>query len=1101
MNFTVPGTARVNARGFRQLLRVMRITAILLLMCCLHTAAKTHSQMVTLNCKNIPIEQVFDAIEKQTGFTVVYDYTLLKEGEPVNIDVKNSALPAVMDILLKDRGLNYYIENTTLVVEKRKKGASVSTILFNELPPITVSGKIINENGEPVVASIIIKGTNRGVTSNGDGSFQIIDVEENAVLIISAANIENREINIAGKVNVGNISVVTKVESMNEVIINKGYYTEKQRNTVGNVGKVSGEEIEKQPVSNPILALQGRVAGLYISQSGGTPGSQPTIQLRGRNSIRNEGNDVLYIIDGVPYPAVPFTAGGVGPGGINISPLQSINPSDIASIDILKDGDATAIYGSRGANGVILITTKKGIAGKPVVNMNVYAGAGTAKEIELLNTTQYLEMRREAFANDGAVPGFSDFDINGKWDTSRYTNWQKVLLGNSASIKDAQLSVSGGDNNTKYRAGLGYHKETTVMPGDFSDDKLSFHFSFSNASANKKFNILFSGSYLFNNNKLPTDNMRNYIGLAPDAPSVYAADGTLNWEDETFYNPFGALRKRTASKTNNIISGLELSYEIIPGLFIKDRAGINLINFEQQAFQPQSAIFPSYKSFVPNSTNFATRKTETWINEPQLNYSLNIDNGKLDITTGATFQQTRLNNLYQVASGFANEQLMNNIAAAASIDYTSTINSQYRYNAIFGRASFQWREKYLINVTARRDGSSRFGPNKRIANFGAAGLGWIFSQEKYFKNISWFSFGKIRASYGTAGSDQIGDYGYLNLYSPSPSRYLGVRVLAPVQLFNPDYSWESNRKFETGLELGFLNDRILVNTSFYVNRSSNQLVGQPLPSTTGFTSIISNLPALVQNSGVEMLLNVTPIKTKNFSWNSSFNITAPQNKLIAYPGIEGSDFANIYEVGKSLFISRLLHFTAVDPTTGLYRFQDINNDNSINYPTDIQGLKQKTQFFYGGFLNEFRYKGFELSLHVQFAKQNGPNYLDVFATPGQFYSISGNQPVEVLQRWRKPGDITNIQQFTQGYGDAYLSSIYGGYLSDYSIVDASFVRLKNVSLSYAFSKSQIRYPAIKVYLQGQNLATLTNYNVLDPESRNIGIPPLKMITAGVQITL
>jgi len=456
----------------------------------------------------------------------------------------------------------------------------------------------------------------------------------------------------------------------------------------------------------------------------------------------------------------------------------------------------------------------------------------------------------------------------------------------------------------------------------------------------------------------------------------------------------------------------------------------------------------------------------------------------------------------QYGRGFPSEALMKTINAASSITTSTNTYAQYRYNAVFGRINHIIKEKYIINITGRRDGSSRFGPGRQFANFGAIGSAWIFSKEEAVKSLMPFlSFGKLRASYGITGNDQIGNYQYLDTYSPTGSGlYQGNIGLAPQRLYNPDFAWETNKKIEAGLDLGFLNDRIVATVNYYRNRSSNQLVNSPLPATTGFTSIQSNLPATVQNTGLEIVLNTSNIKTQDFTWSTSLNLSVPRNRLIAFPNLDASpEYSNRFVVGQPLGIRKLYQYTRVDPNTGIYQFKDVNGDGNLDV-SDQKTIRFVGKNFYGGLLNSFQYKRFEFSFLFQFVKQTGYNYLYYLsgAAPGTQF----NQPVYELSRWMKPGDITNVQRFSTlaAYQTAYAQLAN----SDRAISDASFIRLKNLSFSYSLPQrwiTKLKIETIRIFIQGQNLLTLTNYKGLDPENQNSVLPPLRVVTGGVHITL
>ncbi len=502
-------------------------------------------------------------------------------------------------------------------------------------------------------------------------------------------------------------------------------------------------------------------------------------------------------------------------------------------------------------------------------------------------------------------------------------------------------------------------------------------------------------------------------------------------------------------------------------------------------------------------TDFSSSKLSNWIAEPQLEYQKSFDGSLLTVLVGSTFQELEQNGQTIRARGFTNNAFLGNIRAARTFSILGTLNNQYKYNAFFGRINYALKDRYIFNLTGRRDGSSRFGPGKQFANFGAAAVAWIFSEEDFFGAIDAMSFGKLRVSYGVTGNDQIDDYGFMDTYLVTSYPYQGQNGLIPARLANPDYSWETTRKAEIALESGFFNDRIFLAATYYNNRSSNQLVGYSLPRITGFSNIQYNLPAEVQNSGVEVLIKTTNISTPVLEWTTSVTFTVPRNKLLSYPDFESSPDRYRWKLGQPLNMLIGLHSTGVDPQTGLYTYQDVNqNGRGTDFPGDLQSTKLVGQIFYGGINNSLRFKGFELEAFFQFVKQNGRNNLSSLAV---FYNPGGvsNQPIDVLNRWQKPGDVTSVQKFTNS-GDGYYSYLAAG-IADNSISNTSFIRLKNVSLSYSVPKTvlnAVRLQSARIYVQGQNLLTFTKFNGLDPEQGIIqNLPPLRFITAGVQLTI
>jgi TonB-linked SusC/RagA family outer membrane protein len=1075
----------------------MNWTAALLLAGFLHVSAAGYTQgKITLSLKKAPLQKVFAAIKSQSGYAVWYDMAILKNTTPVNIKVKDVSLEEALAIACKDQPLEFHITDKMIVITTKTDKPG------NDPPEkIDVKGRVVNEKGEPLEgAAILIKGSNIGTQTDVNGDFEISSEFKNVELEVSYTGYKSQIVSTHGGTFL-EIVLLLSNNPLDQVQVIAYGATSKRLNT-GNVSTVTDSEIQKQPVSNPLAALEGHIAGVEIQQNTGMPGGSFSIKIRGQNSLRNSltnnGNLPLYLIDGVPFPSTSLSSVYTSSANLQFgSPLSAVNPADIESIDILKDADATAIYGSRGSNGVVLITTKKGKNGKTKVGINAHTGIGqVAHRMQLLNTQEYLEMRNEAKANDQATPYSYDYDINGDWDSTRYTDWQKVLIGGHAVMNNLQASVSGGNANTQFLLGGGYLKETTVFPGDFADQKGSVHFNLNHTSENHRFKINASWNYLMDRNDLfPNDLTNLATSLPPDAPPLYNSNGQLNWQNGTWVNPVSLLERKYISTTNNLIGNLILSYQIAKCLLIRTSLGYNNISMQELSTVPIASLNPIYIS--QGSSQLANSNLHSWIAEPQAEYHNNLFHGAVSILAGMTFQQNRKSSQTLQATGFTDDALLANIQAASAINVIVADNSDYKYVGGFARINYNFQEKYLLNLTGRRDGSSRFGSNRQFANFGAAGTAWIFSNTSFVKNhLPFISFGKLRASYGITGSDQIGDYGFLDSYSPTAYPYQ-IAGLIPARLANSNYAWETNRKMEGAMELGFLNDQIFISAAYFRNRTSNQLVGYSLSEVTGFNSIQANLPAVVQNAGWEFEWTSTNIHTKYFSWSSSINLTIPNNKLIAYPNISASAYAYTYKVGESLFKKALFQSEGVDPQTGLYSYYDVDKNGSIDYPTDLQFLKSVGRRYYGGFENKVSYKNISLSFMFQFVDQTGYSYLQNYSSPGRF----GNQPSVVLSRWRQSGDKTNIQQYTSSVTPAFFAYL-NAYSSDLILSDASFIRLKNISISYDFPESfisKLHGQTFRLYGQAQNIFTLTHYKGLDPENQNSNVlPPLRVLTVGLQ---
>lgn len=1080
--------------------------------CGVSMAIDNHAQILekkfTITLDNVTFTEALTKVSQTTGVKFAYSSDVLRVPERVSIHADEEPLRVIFQNLFVTHGIDFKVRepDNTVFLKNRdadKGEASPRHLNTRGKSTINIAGKISDLNGFPMAGvNVIVKGTTNGTASDKEGNYTV-EADEKDVLIFSFIGYTTVEVAINHQSRI-DVVLQEDIRSLNEVVVNAGYYEVKNSERTGNIARVSTEEISKQPVSNPMQALQGRIPGVVVQQQSGVPGGGFVIRIRGQNSLRSDGNEPLYIIDGVPYSGTSFSGAASSEIIPNGNPFAALNPDDIESIEVLKDADATAIYGSRGSNGVVLITTKKGHEEKSHVDVGVYSGFSKVPHfLDLLSTPQYLAMRREALKNDKSEPGYMDPDLS-LWDSTRYTNWQRELIGGTAYTTNARASVSGGNKDTQFLIGGGYFKQTTVFPGDFSDQKISGHVSVNHSPTDGKLGVNFSASYVFDNNNLLRNDLTRYITLPPNTPEIYAPDGSLNWENSTWQNPYAFLRKPYEGRTSNLISSLSLRYQIIPGLYLKGNFGFTDTQVKEFSAFPIGTDDPAYGIKTAISV-FSNSTIRTWNVEPQIDYSRQIGKGTLNVLAGTTFlANTRLGDDIE-ASGYTSNAVLKDVMSAASLSVIGSRDVNYRYNAVFGRVNFNWDKKYLLNLTARRDGSSRFGPEKRFANFGAIGAAWIFSNEDFLAESEVLSFGKLRTSYGVTGSDQIGDYQYLDTYQPFYNTYQDQVGIVPARLANATYSWETNKKFEAALEIGIFKNALQVSTSYFRNRSSNQLVGLSLPAITGFTSIQSNFPAIVQNSGWEIEVQSTNLKRQDFQWTTSFNLTVPRNKLVEYPNLEGSSYATRYEVGKSLYIRKMYHYTGIDPQTGLITFEDKNNNGvGTNYPADLQARKQIAQDYYGGLQNTISYKGFQISLFFQFVKQTGYSYIasPAFVVPGR----KGNQMTDVLSRWQKPGDQSDHQMFTSSYASKG-SSLYSisTYAGDNSITDASFIRLQNVYLAWSFptaTAKRLHMKAAKIYMQGQNVLTWTKYKGLSPETQSqTMLPPLRTITIGFQLSI
>lgn len=1086
----------------------MKLTAVFLLMASLQLSARGYSQTITLKEKKAGLQEVFKAIERQTGYTFLFEKALLAKSGKVDIDVAGASLESVLDICFKDQPLTYRIFDKTIVVRQKEAAPAPGPAAAET---VDLTGLITDANGKPLEgATVRLVGTNIIVTTDAKGEFILRGINGNGLLEISFVGYRTQRIHIDNRTAV-TIGLATSDSKLDEVVV-MAYGTTTQRYNTGSISKVTADQIEKQPVGNILLALEGLVPGLDVQPSNGYGSGNVAVTIRGlkdllyRNQYSPSPSVPLYVIDGVPLATSngdPNNAGLSQNGFLGTnngqSPLYSINPADVESVEVLKDADATAIYGSRGANGVILITTKKGKAGKSVLQLTAYDGVTKMPQhLNLLNTPQYLKMRREAFANDGITPAVYNAPDLLTWDTTRYTDWQKELA-TAGKVYDAQLSYSGGNEFTNFRLSGGYHNQAPPIPdgfpNHFHDYRVTALATLSHTSADRKFTFSLTVNDAITNNTLAGGNFYQY-DLPPDAPSILDSTGKLNWNGWGTAMPynFEALFQPYKSNTNDLLSNLTLSYHFWKGFAFTTSMGYTTTHMNQVQAVPASTQGPDPSQYQ-GYAGFGTNDFNSWIVEPRATYDIKLGGGSLEAMAGGTLQQDITSGSNITAYGFSNDALLGNLASASSL-YAQSNYALYRFQGYYTRVNYNWKGKYILNLSGRVDGSSRFKSGYQMGDFGSAGAAWIFSEESFVKRaLPFLSFGKLRASYGSTGSAVASDYQYLSLWQ-SGSSYGGTSTLNLINPYNPNFQWQVNKKAEAALELGFLRDRILLTAAGYRERMDNELVNYPLPAFTGFSSVVNNLPAIVQNSGFEFTLNTTNIKSRDFSWTTIFTISRNKNLLVSFPGLANSSYAEDYIVGKPTTIQLLYHYQGINPQTGQYQFEHVDKDSVIDQG-DLIGKYDLAPKFFGGFQNTVTWKNWELSCLFQFKDQTGP-YTVSTGVPGTMR----NQPVAVLGRWQKPGDVTNIGPFSTESSTGY----YNYTLSDANWENASYVRLQNLSISYHLNGNWMKRAKLsncRIYLQGQNLFTITSYKGNDPANPSLTVytlPVQKFYTGGIQFT-
>ncbi|MBX2923230.1 MAG: SusC/RagA family TonB-linked outer membrane protein [Chitinophagaceae bacterium] len=973
-----------------------------------------------------------------------------------------------------------------------------------------VRGRLLTPDRQPVSnATIEVKGKKLSITSNEKGEFSFREISPASVLLISCIGYEPIEIGVQGR-NELLVEITPRALILEEAVV-IGYGTSKRSKLTGSVITVKAKDIVNQPVTNPLLALHGRVSGLVMNTVSGNLGARVDIQIRGTNSLRGSSySNPLYLIDGVPMPSTSINSSAVGGAAGGQSPFTYINPSEIASIEVLKDADATAIYGSRGTNGVILITTKRPKPGKLKISADFYKGfERIVNTLDLLDTRQYLQMRRDAFAADGVTPTATNAPDLLLWDSTAYTDWQKETMGQTAVVQNAQLDFSGGDKINQYAVSLGYRDNGGVLMGKNNSKRGSVRINLSHKSFDERFTFDIRANYTLSKQDMRATSSSTNNMLAPNLPRVDSLGNPYFFRTSTATNtssPYKYLYCQTLYNAYNFISGGTITYKIISDLELKLDA--NYTRMDIQATESYYDKYYNQNANLPykNETRFGTNYQETYNIEPQMNYKLDFANSKITALVGGTFQQTLKGGNLVYGRNFPSEKLMLDLYSASDVIKTSSSSTytKYKYTSLFARLGYDYLDRYLFTATFRRDGSTRFSEDNRFGNFGAIAAGWLFSKESFVaNNLRFLSYGKLRSSYGWTGNDQIADYVYMSTFAAT-NTYNGAAGLYADQIGLTNFSWETARKFEVALELGLLDNRILFNTAYYSNISDNQLISIPLASQTGWGSYTGNLDAKIKNSGVEIEISTDNMRQKDFRWQTNFNITFFKNKLLEYPGLEYSSYSNTYMIGKSINLLRRYEYLGLDKANGEPIIKNQDGQGMINSVDDYIYAGTTDNKYYGGIGNNFTWKNFELNIFFQFVKRptvSGYLYNTNYWPVGNLYNVTKEQ---LENTWREPGDNAKYPRLSAATSGPYYNLYYNQYgYSTATIADGSFIRLKNIAVSYSLPKGlveRLKLSSVRFYYMAQNLFTITNYDGYDPETGS-NVPALKASTFGINVTL
>ncbi|WP_447639955.1 MULTISPECIES: TonB-dependent receptor [Chitinophagaceae] len=1044
----------------------IKLTALVLVLCMMHVFARTGAQTITIKANKVSLGTVLKTIKKQTGFDYFYNSRIEGQDYKVSLDVNGMQLKDALDLCFRQLPLSYKLYDKTIIVTPKETvwdNHPEKLLLQSEAPQNIVSGSVTDSTGKPLAGvAILKKGTTKGAQTDDAGNYTI-EANSGDILVFSYIGYQTREIEVGNNKQI-NVTLHVQAAKLDDFVV-VGYGTQKKKDLTGAISIVSSDALEERPNVQFGDALEGKAAGVQVLKSSGAPQAGFNIRIRGTSSITS-GSDPLYIVDGVPTESI-----------------SEINPADIASFSILKDASSAAIYGASGANGVVLITTKRGRSGKTVVSLDSYTGFSTVrKRIPTLNATQYADL----ISDMGETIDISAYNAN--------TNWQDLMFRHGLS-QNANISVRGGNEKTTFYMSGGIVKQNGILVTNTmnrANFKLNLDHNISKVfkvgtslSYNRWYDVDVSEGYT-NSAVMNTLLGAPVIGVYNDTKTQFTVDPFYQDLD----NPMGLILGNNHNYVNNRFMG----NMYIEAKITKDLRARSMFGYEYFHNQANSFVNPYLTTEGRSKNGIAAVSTTTnayWISENTLTYDKHVSKHNFNVMAGFIASNTKTDASSIATHNFANGNIVT-VNGGSIIDAATATTAKLSTVSFMGRLTYNYNEKYYASANIRRDASTVFGSDNMWGWFPAFSAAWRLSNEDFFKDVTFINDLKIRAGWGKVGNSQIPPYSYLGQILPTSNYVIGDLVVpgyTPSTLPNEKLHWESTNQTDIGLDLTVLDNRLTFTADYYDKKTVGLLLNIPVAASSGYTSALKNIGSL-RNRGFEFSFNSKNIDNANFKWSSDFNISFNRNKVLNVDQGTIND-GEIESRGNSVLIRAGLPLGSfygyvskgVNPQTGNIDYEMA--DSTIGLQTsDMKVIGNPNPNYTFGFTNTFQYKNWDLTVFLQGVQGN--KVLNATRIYSEGMWELRNQTTAVLNRWRKPGDITNVPRPDYNNDDEPFGN-YNSQVSSRFIEDGSYIRLKSINLGYRFQPKKVSFwTSAKVYFTAENLITWTKYSGYDPEVNAFG---------------